>query len=99
MKSKAFLLMLILALLVALLSVSGVTAQGPQPQGVRAALGTAFTYQGQLKSGGNPVNGSCDFRFALFDAAAAAGIVLARRLGCVKGLSAAAALAWMRRWA
>lgn len=27
-----------------------------------ASVGTAFTYQGQLKSGGNPVNGVCDFQ-------------------------------------
>ena len=32
-------------------------------------LGTAFTYQGQLTRGGNPVTGQCDFEFRLFDAA------------------------------
>ena len=32
-------------------------------------LGTAFTYQGQLKQGGAPVNGPCDLRFQLWDAA------------------------------
>ncbi|MCL6647478.1 MAG: hypothetical protein K6U89_03995, partial [Chloroflexi bacterium] len=32
-------------------------------------LGTAFTYQGQLTRGGNPVTGQCDFTFQLFDAA------------------------------
>jgi hypothetical protein len=30
------------------------------------AQGTAFTYQGQLKAGGNPVNGSYDLTFSLF---------------------------------
>lgn len=30
---------------------------------------TAFTYQGQLKSGGVPANGQYDFQFALFDGA------------------------------
>jgi len=30
------------------------------------AQGTAFTYQGQLNSNGNPANGSYDLRFALF---------------------------------
>ncbi len=32
------------------------------------ALGTAFTYQGQLKEGSNPANGAYDFQFKLFDA-------------------------------
>lgn len=31
------------------------------------ALGTAFTYQGQLQQGGAPTNGSCDFQFSLWD--------------------------------
>ena len=36
---------------------------------VAAPLGTAFTYQGQLKSDGSPANGLHDMRFRLFDAA------------------------------
>ncbi len=32
-------------------------------------LGTAFTYQGQLRQAGNPVTGSCDFQLGLWDAA------------------------------
>ncbi len=31
------------------------------------AQGTAFTYQGQLQSGGSPANGNYDFTFALFN--------------------------------
>lgn len=33
-------------------------------------VGTGFTYQGVLKSGGSPFNGVADLRFTLFDAAA-----------------------------
>ena len=48
-------------------------AQGPELQGGRLAAtspGIAFTYQGYLTdASGNPVNGSCDFRFRLYDAA------------------------------
>ena len=33
-------------------------------------VGTAFTYQGQLKQGGVPVGQTCDFEFRLFDAEA-----------------------------
>lgn len=30
-------------------------------------MGTAFTYQGRLISGGNPANGVYDFKFSLYD--------------------------------
>jgi hypothetical protein len=36
------------------------------PRGA-AALGTDFTYQGQLEQNGNLATGTCDFRFLLFD--------------------------------
>jgi hypothetical protein len=36
--------------------------------GAQAAIGTAFTYQGQLTQSGNPVNDNCDFTFTLHDA-------------------------------
>lgn len=46
--------------------------QGPE-EGVAqqgtAALGTAFTYQGRVFNDEGPVEGLCDFRFALYDAA------------------------------
>ncbi len=35
----------------------------------QAPLGTAFTYQGRLEKAGAAVNGTCDFRFSLWDAA------------------------------
>ena len=36
-------------------------------QAVAAPVGTAFTYQGQLKAGGIPADGEYDFLFQLFD--------------------------------
>ena len=39
------------------------------------AQGTAFTYQGQLFNGGNPVNGSYDLRFAVWSAASGGTVV------------------------
>lgn len=61
----------VVALLI--LTVRAGQAQGPGPQGdvgIQAALvGTAFTYQGQLKSGGSPVNSTCDFQFSLWNSA------------------------------
>lgn len=63
----------LLAVGVALLALArAALAQDPQPQdpiGAEAALGTAFTYQGQLTNGGSPVNGACDVQFSLWDAA------------------------------
>lgn len=39
------------------------------PLGPAAPLGTAFTYQGQLRdNNGNAINSTCDFRFTLYDA-------------------------------
>jgi len=62
----------ILALLVTmgilLLGTSQVTGQQDEPQSPQALYGSAFTYQGQLKSGGTPYSGTCDLRFALWNA-------------------------------
>jgi hypothetical protein len=52
-----------LVVLVLLFTSTGAVAQSPGP------LGTAFTYQGQLKGTSGPVNGVCDMRFSLWDAA------------------------------
>ena len=40
---------------------------------VAAPVGTAFTYQGRLKSAGQPANGNYDLRFTLYDAASGGG--------------------------
>lgn len=40
-------------------------------------LGTQITYQGQLREGGSPANGTYDFEICLFDAQAPAGIQVA----------------------
>jgi len=65
MKARVFLTLVFSLFLLAVLVGQ---AQGPEPQ---AILGTGFTYQGQLKSGGMPVNGTCDLQFSLWDAATA----------------------------
>lgn len=56
---------LTLGLLLALVASVGF-AQGSGPQ---AALGTAFTYQGRLTDAGQAVDGTCDLRFRLYNAA------------------------------
>ncbi len=64
-------LSIILALLL-MTSVASVAAPGPGPGGApapQAVLGSAFTYQGQLRNKGGLVNSTCDFQFSLFDAA------------------------------
>lgn len=39
------------------------------PAAAQGGLGTAFTYQGELRAGGSPASGNHDFEFRLFDAA------------------------------
>jgi hypothetical protein len=51
------------------LGAAAVTAQGPKPQSVQSnPLGTAFTYQGQLKKMGMLINDACAMQFSLWDA-------------------------------
>jgi len=63
---------LALALLALVVELSlAARAQGPDGRvGTAAALGTAFTYQGRLAdSNGNPLSGTYDFQFILYNAA------------------------------
>jgi hypothetical protein len=56
---------------------AGVTqAQAPEPPAAAPdamSVTNDFTYQGQLKANGAPVNGACDFEFTVWDAATGGG--------------------------
>jgi hypothetical protein len=57
------------ALFALLLAASSPAAADPGgPNTPATALGTGFTYQGQLQTGGTPVSGNCDMAFRLYDA-------------------------------
>ncbi|CAG0935026.1 hypothetical protein TFLX_03850 [Thermoflexales bacterium] len=56
-----------IALVSLLLSVASASAQGPVPQVPTGSVGTAITYQGQLKNASGPVTGDCDLQFSLWD--------------------------------
>jgi hypothetical protein len=53
------------ALVLACGSILGVAG----PVAAQTPLSTAFTYQGELRNGGNPVSGTADVRFRLYNAA------------------------------
>ncbi|MCC7353375.1 MAG: hypothetical protein IT330_06410 [Anaerolineae bacterium] len=77
MKSRTF---FGLVFVLVLLATSGgaVGAQEPNPHSpntTQIALGTAFTYQGQLKQSSAPVTASCDVAFRLYDANAAGNAI------------------------
>ncbi|HTP08784.1 MAG TPA: hypothetical protein VMP08_11060 [Anaerolineae bacterium] len=57
----------IVTVLALLMSVGGVIAQAQRPQSLQNAIGTAFTYQGQLRTASGPINSNCDFQFGLWD--------------------------------
>lgn len=72
MKAKWVFLIAIVVLLVLSVTATLTLAQSPtgtgQPRAPRIALDTEFTYQGQLENNGSPVNGTCNFKFGLWDA-------------------------------
>ncbi len=72
MKGKRAFIGGVLAVLMLLLMMGPGQTQGPGPQGevsVQGTVGTAFTYQGQLKKDGASVSGTCDMQFSLWNAA------------------------------
>ncbi len=73
MNKSRILAVILVVLLVFMPAGSRVTAQEPDPPDpidATAAIGSGFTYQGQLKnSAGDPLTDTCAFQFALYDAA------------------------------
>ena len=67
-RSKVWRSIFVLAILLLLTGRLGL-AQEPTAveNGIQAALGTGFTYQGRLTDNGSPANGVYDFRFILYD--------------------------------
>ena len=63
-------IIVVLALLVSLGIGVGGASSAMDELGAEAAMGTAFTYQGQLKDAGGPVSATCDLQFTLWDASA-----------------------------
>jgi len=74
-EARKYLTVIVLTIGVAVLvsaSVGLVVARAselPSQMSAPSPLGSAFTYQGQLKAGGNPVNDTCDMAFRLYDEA------------------------------
>jgi hypothetical protein len=69
MKRKSIFVVVMVAVCVGL--VGTVAAQQNAPDTPDVAVGTAFTYQGQIKRNGTLFTGTCDLQFKLWDAASA----------------------------
>ena len=71
MKTQRILISVFVPAILLLATAVGLTyAQGPEPPSHHASqesLGTAFTYQGQLRLNGEPVNEECEMAFRLYD--------------------------------
>ena len=65
------LLLLLLAIGASAVSAQPSTTSNAQGATIQAALGSAFTFHGQLIKNGSFFSGTCDFNFNLWDAASA----------------------------
>jgi hypothetical protein len=87
--SRIRLSVLVLACLLLVAAVGLAYAQGLASSAPQGTLGTAFTYQGQLKVDGEPVNDTCDLAFRLYDDAAAGsqvGVAMTETVAISDGL-------------
>ena len=69
MKIKWFILISVFALLALMLPPENAAGESlAQANNPQAVTGTAFTYLGFLEAASGPVDGTCDFKFSLWDA-------------------------------
>jgi hypothetical protein len=66
MKTSTSITLFVIMIMLFSTTIGPARAQGLEPQ---AGVGQGFTYQGRLAKNGNPVSGSCDFTFTLWNAA------------------------------
>ncbi|MBI5567969.1 MAG: hypothetical protein HY870_23935 [Chloroflexi bacterium] len=70
MRTKLSLSLVVIVVLLATVSGANARFGATAPTAPQAAVGSGFTFQGQLKNAGATVNGNCDMTFRLYDAAA-----------------------------
>ena len=90
-RARLYVGLLAVGLMLATTALGGVTygQTGAMLRPDAGPYGYAFTYQGQLKDAGGPVNGACDLQFGLWDAAIAGvplGTLLVPNVTLVDGL-------------